>query len=298
MPSKDIKLNTYAENTWCPGCGNFGILTALKQAVISLIEKGIPKENIVVVSGIGCSSKIIDYLNLNTFSSLHGRPIASAEGIKLGNPNLKVIVCAGDGGIYNEGISHLIHAAKRNIDITVLIHNNKTFALTTGQFTATSPKGFKGPSSPDGNIETPFNPLKLMLASNTTFIARGYSAKISHLKNLIIKGVQHKGFSFIDILQPCVSFFNTYQLYNERVYEIKENNLGSDKEALRKIKEQENKENFKIPIGLFYKIQKPTYETDLLKGLIPFKRGKDIDLKKLISDRNNVPQKISAKKEV
>ena len=256
-----MDFSTYAQNTWCPGCGNFGILTALKQAISSLVKKGVPKENIVVVAGIGCASKIIDYLNLNSFSSLHGRPIVSAEGIKIGNPDLKVIVCAGDGGIYNEGISHLIHAAKRNSDITVLIHDNRNFALTTSQFTATSPEGFKGKSTPKGSVEKPFNPLKLALAAKATFIARGYSAKVDHLKDLIIKGVQHQGFSFIEILQPCVSFFNTYQFYNEKVYELKEDNLDSESEALRKIEEWDyNKENVKIPIGIFYRTQRSTFE--------------------------------------
>jgi len=214
-----MKLETYAENTWCPGCGNFGILAAFKQAVSSLIEKGVSKEDIVVVSGIGCGSKIIDYLNLNTFSSLHGRPIISAEGIKLGNPNLKVIVSIGDGGCYNEGISHLIHAAKRNIDITVLVHNNRNFALTASQFTATSPKGFKGKSTPRGSVEEPFDPLKIMLASNATFIARGYSAKISHLKNLILQGLNMKVFLLFDILQPLHNIFCTLISFtNERVF--------------------------------------------------------------------------------
>ncbi|PJE69120.1 2-oxoglutarate synthase [Candidatus Shapirobacteria bacterium CG10_big_fil_rev_8_21_14_0_10_38_14] len=263
-----MKLETYAENTWCPGCSNFGILTALKEAIFSLIAEGIPKENIVIVSEIGCGSKIIDYLNLNSFSSLHGRPIISAEGIKLGNPNLKLIVCAGDGGIYNEGIAHLIHAAKRNSDITVLVHNNRTFALTTGQFTATSPRGFKGKSTPEGSVEQPINPLKLVLASNGTFIARGYALKPSHLKDLIIKAVKHPGFSFVDILQPCISFFDTTSFYNQRVYEMKEKDLDSQKEALKKIEEwdySENNDSKKIPIGIFYKVQKPTYEKQLLR---------------------------------
>ena len=280
-----MELSTYAKNTWCPGCGNFGILLALKQAIISLIKKGVAKEDIVVVSGIGCSSKIIDYLNLNSFSSLHGRPVVSAEGIKLGNPKLKVIVCAGDGGTYNEGISHLIHAAKRNSNITVLIHDNRNFALTTSQFTATSPKGFKGKSTPEGSFENPINPLKLMMASNATFIARGYSAKFEHLKNLIIKGVQHKGFSFVEILQPCVSFFNILESYNKRVYEIKEKNLSSEKEASKKIEEwnyNEDKDNKQIPIGLFYKVQKPFYEEELLKNFDLNKKNKKINVKKLL----------------
>jgi len=266
MPQKNLKLETYAKNTWCPGCANFGILASLKQAVFSLIDSGAKKENIVLVSGIGCGSKIIDYVDLNSFSSLHGRPIASGEGIKIGNPNLKVIVSTGDGGAYNEGISHLIHAAKRNTDITVLVHDNRNFALTTSQFTATSPKGFKGKSTPEGSIEEPFNPLKLMLSAGATFIARGYAAKTEHLKNLIVKGVQHRGFSYIEILQPCVSFFNTYDDYNKRTYEMAEDNFSLEKKALKKIEEWNyNDKKARIPLGVFYKIRKPSYEEQLLE---------------------------------
>jgi len=250
-----MSLNTYAKNTWCPGCGNFGILASLKQAISSF-----ERSNIVLVGGIGCSSKIVDYLNVNTFSALHGRPIASAEGIKLANPKLKVIVSSGDGGSYNEGISHLIHAAKRNIDITVLIHDNRNFALTTSQFTATSPEGFKGKSTPLGSIEKPFNPLVLMLSSGATFIARGYSGRIEHLKNLIVKGIKHKGFSFIEILQPCVSFFDTYQLYNEKTYLLGEKDLTSKEKALKKAMEWDYNNDSKIPIGLFYKVDKPIFK--------------------------------------
>jgi len=261
MKKNDLKLETNCVNTWCPGCGNFGILMAFKQAITSLIKKGTPKENIVITSGIGCASKIVDYLNLNSFCSLHGRPIATAEGIKIANDKLKIIVFAGDGGTYNEGISHLIHAAKRNIDITVLVHDNRCFALTTGQFTSTSPKGFKGKSTPDGSIEEPFDPLRLMMASNATFIARGYSSKVAHLKSLILAGIQHKGFSFVNILQPCVSFFNACEFYNKRVYEMPNSNLDSEKYALKKINEwQYNGKNSKIPIGIFYKINKPIYK--------------------------------------
>ena len=280
-----MELNTYAKNTWCPGCGNFGILASFKQAVSVLVDKGVKKEDIVLVSGIGCSSKIIDYLNLNSFSSLHGRPIVSAEGIKLGNPNLNVIVFAGDGGTYNEGISHLIHVAKRNSNITVLIHDNRNFALTTSQFTATSPRGFKGRSTPGGSPEDPFNPLKLMMASNATFIARGYSSKIDHLKNLIVQGVQHQGFSFIEVLQPCVSFFNTYESYNKRVYEIKEKNLSSEQEALKNIQEwdyNQDQDNKRIPIGVFYNVQKPFYEEKLLANFSLSKKNRKINIEKIL----------------
>jgi len=285
MPDKKIKLDIYSKNTWCPGCSNFGILAVLKNVISSLIKDGVKKENIVLVSGIGCSSKIIDYINLNSFSSLHGRPVVSAEGIKLGNPDLKVIVCAGDGGTYNEGISHLIHAAKRNIDITVLIHNNRNFALTTSQFTAVSPKGFKGRSTPEGSVEEPFNPLELMLSSNASFIARGYAFKLNHLGRLIKEGINHKGFSFIDILQPCISFFDETDSYKERIYEVEEDNLDSKKQALKKIEKWDyESEKSKIPIGIFYKEKRPVYEEALLGKLNPSKRNRKINLKKIIKE--------------
>lgn len=261
MKTNKLKLETSCINTWCPGCGNFGILMAFKQAITSLIKKGTLQENIVIVSGIGCASKIVDYLNLNSFCSLHGRPIATAEGIKIANDKLKVIVFAGDGGTYNEGISHLIHVAKRNIDITLLVHDNRCFALTTGQFTSTSPKGFEGKSTPRGSTEEPLDPLKLMMASNATFVARGCSLKVDHLKDIISASLEHKGFSFVDILQPCVSFFNTSEFYNKMVYEIPNGNLDSEKHALRKINEwQSDKKDSKIPLGIFYKVNKPVYK--------------------------------------
>lgn len=276
-----MKLDTYAENTWCPGCKNFVILTAFKNAIFSLVKDGLSKENIVVVGGIGCNSKIIDYLNLNSFSSLHGRPIISAEGIKLGNPKLKVIVFIGDGGCYNEGISHLIHAAKRNTNITVLVHNNSTFALTAGQFTATSPENFKGGSTPEGSVEKPLNPLKLVLAANGTFVARGYAMRMDHLTNLIVQAIKHSGFSFIDILQPCISFFDSTSLYDQKVYEMEEKNLDSPKEALRKIEKwdyNETDDDKKIPIGIFYKIQKPSYWEKCLGTLNPSQRKKNVKI--------------------
>jgi 2-oxoglutarate ferredoxin oxidoreductase subunit beta len=255
-----LKLETNARNTWCPGCGNFAILFAFKKAINSLIQEGTPREKIVLSGGVGCSSKIVDYLNLNSFCSLHGRSLAVAEGIKIANPKLKVVVFAGDGGTYNEGISHLIHAAKRNIDLTVLVHDNRCFALTTGQFTATSPQGFKGKSTPQGSREEPFNPLQLMLASQASFIARGYSGKVVHLQKIISAALSHPGFSFVEILQPCVSFFNATDFYNQRLYEIKDDDLASRQKALAKIQEWDYQENEKkIPLGIFWQVKRPVY---------------------------------------
>jgi 2-oxoglutarate ferredoxin oxidoreductase subunit beta len=266
------KLETNTINTWCPGCGNFGILQAVKLAVNDLILKGTPREKIVIVSDIGCNSKIVDYLNLSSFYSLHGRSIITAMGIKMANPELKILVFIGDGAAMDEGISHLIHAAKRNSDINVIMHNNRLFALTTGQFTAVSPKGLKGKSTPEGSIEEPINPLELMMASKSSFIARGYSAKIEHLKNLIIEAVNHEGFSFIEVMQPCISFFNNINFLNEKVYEVANPELTSREKALTLIKEWNYGQEGNIPLGIFYKKDRPSYEKEMKKHLVENKK--------------------------
>ncbi len=260
MEKEKYNLTTDCENTWCPGCGNFGILSAFKMAVTEMIANGFPKEKIVVVGDIGCNSKIADYLNLNSIIGLHGRSIATAEGIKLADRGLKVFVFAGDGASLDEGVSHLVHAAKRNSNIKVILHNNRLFALTTGQFTAVSPQGMKTVSTPFGNIEEPINPLKLMLASRASFIARSYSAKLEHLKNIILEADKHKGFAFIEVLQPCVSFFNTIPYYNEKLYETVSEKLDSELAALELINQWDYVEAEKIPLGVFYKKERPIFE--------------------------------------
>ncbi|HDQ59668.1 MAG TPA: 2-oxoacid:ferredoxin oxidoreductase subunit beta [Candidatus Woesearchaeota archaeon] len=253
-----MKEETGAENTWCPGCGNFAILNALKMAVNDMVAEKIPRENFVIASGIGCHAKIVDYINLNTFYSIHGRVPPTLTGMKVANPKLKLIGFSGDGDGYSEGIAHLIHSAKRNTDITMIMHNNEVFALTTGQFTATSDKGYKGRSTPFGSIEEPINPLKLMLSSGATFVARGYAGKMDHLKNLIKAAVRHKGFALIDVLQPCVTYNNTFLEFNKKVYELKDHNKSDMNSAMKLSDEQE-----KIPIGIFYQIEKPTFEEQL-----------------------------------
>ncbi len=261
----DLDLTTYAENTWCKGCGNFGILSAVNEAVKSLVGEGLPLENVVLASGIGCHAKIVDYINTNTFYSIHGRVPPTVTGIKLANRNLTVIGFAGDGDAYGEGLSHLIMSAKRNIDVTMIIHDNRVYGLTTGQFTPTSPLGFPGRSTPRGSIEEPFNPLDLMLASGATFVARGYSTKMEHLVDLMKRAIAHKGFAFIDVLQPCFTFFNTYKYYNEHVYEL-DGHDPSDPEAARvKAREWGMGEAEKIPIGVFYQVEKPTFDDRILR---------------------------------
>jgi 2-oxoglutarate ferredoxin oxidoreductase subunit beta len=268
MENQKVNLETVCPNTWCPGCGNFGVLMAFKKAITALIENGMPKENIVIVGDIGCSSKIADYLNLNSFIGLHGRSISLSEGIKMGNPELKVFAFLGDGGCLDEGISHMIHAAKRNSDITVIMHNNRLFALTTGQFTATTPKGLKTRSTPEGTIEEPLNVMELLLASNASFLARGYSSKVDDLKDLILEADKHKGFSFLEVLQPCVSFYNNIDFYNERVYCGQNPDLGSKTSALKLIREWNYGLEGRIPLGVIYKNERPSFESETRSGFI------------------------------
>lgn len=250
-------LATYAENTWCPGCGNFGILSAFKKAVRILEEKGIGREKMIISAGIGCHGKIFDYLKLSGFYSIHGRSMATVQGIKIANPDLKVVAFAGDGDAFGEGIAHMIFAAKRNADITVIMHDNGVYGLTTGQYTPTSQKGFKGPSTPKGSIEEPLNPLALMLESKATFVARGYPVKLDHLVDITVQAVQHEGFSFVDVLQPCVSYYNTYQKYNQ-LTEILDHIPGNLDEAMAVAKRTD-----RLPIGIIYKKQKPPFHKEL-----------------------------------
>ena len=258
-------LATYAENTWCPGCGNFGILNAFKKAVRQLESDGIARSDIVITAGIGCHAKIFDYLRLSGFYSLHGRSMATAQGMKLANPRLKVVAFAGDGDAYGEGLAHMVFAAKRNADITVIVHNNGTYGLTTGQYTPTSVKGYKGPSTPGGSVEDPFNPLGLMLSAGATFVARGYPVKLDHLSGLFARAIRHEGFSIVDVLQPCVSFNNTYALYNELVTELEvvpesfEDAMGAARRTDR------------LLVGVFREVEKEPFHKSLMGEFVPAK---------------------------
>jgi 2-oxoglutarate ferredoxin oxidoreductase subunit beta len=244
-------LATYAENTWCPGCGNFGLLGAFKKAVRRLREK------IIISAGIGCHGKIFDYLKLSGLYSIHGRSMATVQGMKIANPDLKPVTFVGDGDAFGEGLAHMVFAAKRNADITVIMHDNAVYGLTTGQFTPVSEKGFKGPSTPRGSVEEPLNPLALMLESGASFVARGYPVKLSHLAEIMVQAVEHEGFSFVDVLQPCVSFYNTYEKYNSLV-EILDHIPESYQEAMSVAKRSD-----KFPIGIIYQKKKPVFHRAL-----------------------------------
>ena len=255
--SSDENLITSAQNTWCPGCGNFAIQHALKFVIQELEAEGVPRDQIVLVSGIGCHAKIADYFQINSFYSLHGRTVPVASGIKMANPDLKVICCAGDGDLYAEGLDHLIHAAKRNLDITVICHNNRVYGLTTGQYTPTSPHGFQGKSTPFGLKEYPLNVIEVLLGSGATFVARAYTRRLPHLKRILKEAILHPGFSHVDVLQICATFFNMTTWYDERVYETTESNAGLFDFACRTAQQWNYNDDSKIPVGIFFQIHKP-----------------------------------------
>jgi len=249
-------LRTPKENTWCPGCGNFGILMAFKR---SLVQLGLERDQVVIISGIGCHGKIFNYVNVNGFHGIHGRVLPLATGIKLANPNLTVVGFAGDADQYDEGWGHFAHAIRRNVDITLIVHNNMVLGLTTGQTTPTSQKGFKTKSTPFGSIPPALNPIAHALVSHSSFVARGFAGDMMHLTNLILEGIKHKGFAFIDVFQPCVTFnyLNTYDWFKERVYKL--NEIRHDSADKQKALEKSFEWGDRIPIGIFYKEERPTY---------------------------------------
>ncbi len=251
------------KNHWCPGCGNFGILEAMKAALVSL---KIPPEQLLIVSGIGQAAKTPHFLKCNMFHALHGRALPLATGAKMANHNLKILVNSGDGDCYGEGGNHFMHAIRRNVDLTLLVHNNKTYGLTKGQASPTSDFGMVTPLQLHGVISESFNPLAVALSLGAGFVARGFSGNMEHLSRLIQEGISHKGFSLIDILQPCVSFnrINTYEWYKRRVYDLFEENYVPDnfEKAMKFARQSDDK----IPIGIIYKEEKPTF-TDRIKVL-------------------------------
>ncbi len=258
---QNIGFNGYFP-TWCPGCGNFGIWSALKTAFTDL---GFTPENFAVIFGIGCSGNMNDFLWADSFHALHGRAIPNAVGAKIANHKLPVVAIVGDGDCYGEGGNHLIHAARGNHDITVIVHDNRVYGLTTGQVAPTALKGFKAKSTPAGIIEVPINPIALAVAQGATFVAQGFSGDINHLVGLVEEGIKHKGFSLINVFQPCVTFNpeNSYAWYRERIYKLGQDYDPSDKKsALSKAMEAETK----IPLGVIYKEDRQTY-TDSLSQL-------------------------------
>ena len=263
---KEKDFNTSYEPSWCPGCGNFGIFIALKNA---LVELKLQPENVLLVAGIGCSGNGVNFLKAYGWHSLHGRALLTAVGAKLANQNMTVIVMAGDGDSYGEGMAHFIHAVRGNANITYITHDNSLYSLTTGQSAPTTDKGTRTKSTPDGLIEVRANPMSLALSAGGGFVSRGFSGQAEHLTGLIKKAIKHEGFSLVDVFQPCVTFnkINTFKYYLDRLYNL-------DKQANYKANniEAAHKEALvwgnKIPYGLFYQNNRPSYGNHLpqLKG--------------------------------
>jgi 2-oxoglutarate ferredoxin oxidoreductase subunit beta len=256
------------KSTWCVGCGDFGILAALKQA---LPRMGLHPHDVCFVSGIGCGSKLPHYLHANGFNSLHGRALPVAQGIKLANHALKVIAVTGDGDGYGIGMGHFMHLARRNVDITHIVENNMVYGLTKGQYSPTSERGFISSFSPEGALEYAVNPLLLAIAGGATFVARGFAGDTKQLVWLIQEAVKHPGYALIDVLQPCVTYnkVNTYEWDRAHVYKLEDDaeyDAGRRDLALQKALEWGGK----IPTGVLYReLGRPTYEeqvTALKKG--------------------------------
>lgn len=241
---------------WCPGCGNFGLLNAVRKALARL---GRPPREILLVSGIGQAAKLPHYVNANCFNGLHGRALPAAAGAKIANRNLTVIVTTGDGDCYGEGGNHLIHNIRRNLDITLIVHDNQIYGLTKGQASPTTEAGTPTKIQPRGVILDPLHPLEMAIALGCGFVARGFSGDIDHAADLILRGIGHRGFSLIDMLQPCVSYNkkNTHDWYAGRVYKLDQSHDETDKlQAYEKASEWGDR----IPLGVIYRKEGPSYE--------------------------------------
>jgi 2-oxoglutarate ferredoxin oxidoreductase subunit beta len=257
----DVKDLDVKENIqWCPGCGNHGLIGALKSAIAEL---GLQPHETVIASGIGCSSKLPHYVNTYGFEGIHGRPLPVASAVKLANNKLNVIAVGGDGDGYGIGVQHFVHIMRRNYDLTYIVHDNQIYGLTTGQASPTSLLGMKTKTTPWGVIERPFKPIAVAINGGATYVARGFAGDPVHLKELFKGAMQHKGFAFVDVFQPCVTFnkLNTYEWFQKRIYKLEEHDVTDRWAALKKAYEDSETEYKKVPIGVFYKVEKPTYES-------------------------------------
>jgi len=248
--------------TWCPGCGNYGIWNGLKAA---LANQQIAPHQVLIVSGIGCGSKLPDYTHANGLMTLHGRPLPVATGAHLANHDLKIILTHGDGDGYSMGGNHFIHAIRRNIDVVDIYQNNKVYGLTKGQYSPTSDKGYVSKTTLKGAIEHAVNPIAIALGAGATFVSRSFAGDMKHLTWVIEQALQHRGYSLVDVFQPCVSFnkVNTYAWYQQRVYKL-EDEKGYDVTNLPAAFKKSLEWGARIPIGIFYKKEgEPTYKDQL-----------------------------------
>ena len=238
------------EPDWCPGCGDYGVLAAVQKA---LVELQIPQHEVATISGIGCSSNFPGFIETYGMHTLHGRSLPVATGVKMANHALTVLVTGGDGDGFGIGCGHFVHAMRRNVDLTYMVMDNQIYGLTTGQTSPTSRLAMKTKTTPFGNVERPVNPIALALAAGATYVARGFSAEQKHLTELIKNAIQHKGFSFLDIFSPCVTYNhdNTVQWFRPRVKKL-EDNPDYDSTNFDHAMEKSQLWGDEIPIGKFY----------------------------------------------
>lgn len=278
---KDFDIKTSSPD-WCPGCGDFGIWNAMKMA---FAEMELKPENIVLIAGIGCSGKLPHWMNTYGFHGLHGRALPVALGAKVTNHKLNVIINGGDGDGYGIGMGHFIHAMRTNINVTYIVHNNQIYGLTKGQASPTSALGDKTVSTPFGVIDTPINPMTLALAAGCTFVSRGMAGDLVHLKEVLIQAINHRGFSLVDVLQPCVTYnkVNTYAWGKEVTYKLDSKN--HDASNLDQAWQKAHEWGEKVPVGVIYQEKRPTYEDNLpqlAEQALVDQEIRNIDITKLI----------------
>jgi 2-oxoglutarate ferredoxin oxidoreductase subunit beta len=256
--TKMADLATPNMPNWCPGCGNLSLWLSFKNAAI---KEGWDNTNTALVAGIGCHGHLVNFTKLTSLEGLHGRALPVASGVKMANSRLNVFVFTGDGDCFGEGGNHFIHACRRNHNITVILHDNGLYALTTGQTSPVTAKGAKTKSTPLGNPDNPLNPVAMAIASGATFVARGYASDVSQLTDLIIQANNHQGFALVDVLQPCETFNKvlTHTFYQENTYYLdKKYDPAKKASAFEKAQEFGIKQ---IPLGVIYKEDKPSYES-------------------------------------
>lgn len=265
---------------WCPGCGNFGILNALKQALAQL---DIRPDRLVMVSGIGQAAKTPHYLRAHVFNGLHGRALPAATAIKAANPHLTVVAESGDGCMYGEGGNHFIHAIRRNPDLTHIVHNNMVYGLTKGQASPTSQIGFRTPTQTDGVFQEPLNPTAVAIALDASFVARAFAGDVDRTREILKAALHHKGYALVDVLQPCVSYnaVNSYAWFKEHTYSLEDSYDPGDRvEAFRRATQGD-----KWPLGILYLHPRPTFED----SLAAYAKNKEP-----LHERDRSPQRLSA----
>jgi 2-oxoglutarate ferredoxin oxidoreductase subunit beta len=259
-----MEYNAKEKSQWCPGCGDYAIAGAIRSA---LTELSIPPHQAVVSSGIGCSGKMPHYVRSYGFEGLHGRTLPVASGIKLANNKLTVLAVGGDGDGYGIGSGHFIHIMRRNYDLTYIVHDNQIYGLTTGQASPTSQPGMKTKTTPQGVVEMPFNPLAAAITGGATFVARVFAGDMAHMKDVMKQAIAHRGFALVDVFQPCVTFnkLNTYEFFTKKTYKLQDkgHDPTSRTMALEKAFEGADSNYERLPIGIFYKVERPTYEDTL-----------------------------------